>query len=134
MPETLRNYARVSNCRSRTCAPSTPAKAFISTRLGRSGGDKVAGFQELMTLVASMKESNIWEGSVRGYFFKSTLRPTDRRNILSFVSSKGWKLTTGRRIVKYGTYMRGGPGGDYLLIFGYYRGDTSNIYASLTIL
>lgn len=81
-----------------------------------------------------MKESNIWGGSVRGYFFKSTLRGTDRRSILSFVSSKGWKLTTGRRVIKYGTYMRGGPGGDYLLIFGYYRGDSSNIYASLTIL
>jgi hypothetical protein len=132
--ETLRNYARVKNCRSKSCSPSNPAKAFLSAKVGSRGGADYKGFDELMSLVANMKESNIWGGGIRGYFFKGTLKGTDRRNILSFVSGSGWKLTTGRRIVKYGRFIKGGPGGNYLLIFGYYRGDASQVYASLTIL
>jgi hypothetical protein len=132
--ESIRNYARVTNCRSKSCSPSNPAKAFLSAKVGQYGASNYQGFDQLMSVVANMKESNIWGGSVRGYFFKGTVKGTDRRNILSFVSRSGWKLTTGRRIVKYGKFIKGGPGGNYLLIFGYYRGDASQVYASLTIL
>lgn len=132
--DTPRNYAQVRNCRSKTCAPSKPAKAFLSVKIGQYGASNYQGFKELMTLLSYMKESNVWEGRIRGYFFKGTMASSDRRNILSFVTRNRWKLTAGKRIVKYGMFIKGGPGGNYLLIFGYYRGDASQVYASLTIL
>lgn len=136
MPTNLRNTARSKNCRSKGCAPSDEVKAMLASKLGRGGKSKTDGYKDLMTILGSMKESNIWEGSIEGYFFKGSIPTGMKSNIISFALTNGWKMTTGKRIVKYGKIYTGGTKRTrkHLLIFGFYRGGKGMAYCSLTIL
>jgi hypothetical protein len=113
---------------------------LISAKLGRGGKSEQRGYEEILSLVSKMVESNVWGGNIKGYFFKGTIETGMRSAILSFARSNGWQQTTGKRIIKYGTIIRGGRlgwlgmGKKHLLIFGYYRGTPNRVYCSLTIL
>lgn len=131
----LRNNARVTACRTRTCAPSSEAKALIATKLGKNGKSDSKGYKEVLQLVDLMKESNVWGGSTKGYFFKGSIDTSMKSAITSFANSNSWQRTMGQRIIKYGTIIRGGKQNKrHLLIFGYYRGTPNRIYCSLTII
>jgi hypothetical protein len=136
MASTLRNTARTKNCRSEGCSPSDEVKAILSSKMGRGGKSKDKGFNDLMTLIGAMKESNIWEGSIQGYFFKGNIPTSMKSSIMSFALNSGWKMTSGKRIVKYGKIYTGGTkrSRKHLLIFGYYKGGRGMAYCSLTII
>ena len=131
----LRNNARVVACRTRTCAPSGEARALIAAKLGRNGKSKDKGYQDILAIVEKMKESNVWDGNIKGYLFKGSISTSIRSSITSFATSDGWQRTNGKRIVKYGIIIRGGKTNRrHLLIFGYYRGTPNRVYCSLTII
>jgi len=140
LAKSLRNNARTIGCRSRSCVPSADVKALIAAKLGRGGKSEDRGYKEILSLIDRMVESNVWGGSIKGYFFKGTVETGTRSAILSFARGNNWKQTTGKRIVKYGIIIRGGAlgwlglGKKHLLIFGYYRGTPNKIYCSLTII
>ena len=131
----LRNQATKFRCRTRTCAPSGEAKALIASKLGARGKSASKGYRDILTLVDQMKESNVWEGSIKGYLFRGDIPTGMRSRITSFATSNGWMVTLGKRIVKYGTIIRGGKlNRRHLLIFGYYRGGRGKVYCSLTVI
>lgn len=135
MAKEVRNTARVVGCQSRTCAPSREVKALLAAKLGRNGKADSKGYKEILDLVDSMKESNVWGGSTKGYFFKGTIDTSMKSKITSFAMSNGWQRTMGERIIKYGKIIRGGKQNKrHLLIFGYYRGTPNRAYCSLTII
>ncbi len=131
----LRNTAHTTACRTRTCAPSSDAKALLATKLGKNGKSNSKGYKEVLQLVDLMKESNVWGGSTKGYFFKGSIDTSMKSAIISFANSNSWQRTMGQRIIKYGTIIRGGKQNKrHLLIFGYYRGTPNRVYCSLTII
>lgn len=131
----LRNQARQFRCRTRTCAPSGEAKALIASKLGARGKSASKGYEDILLLIEQMKESNVWKNNVKGFLFKGDIPTGMRSRITSFATSNGWMVTLGKRIVKYGTILRGGRlNRRHLLIFGYYRGNRGKVYCSLTII
>lgn len=135
MAKTLQNKAKKVSCRSKTCAPTVEVKALLASKLGKGGKSDSRGYKEILSIVDSMVESNVWEGSISGYFFKGTVETGMKSAITSFARSNGWKQTMGKRIIKYGIMIRGGKiGKKHLLIFGYYRGTPNRVYCSLTII
>lgn len=133
MAEAIRNNARTKMCRSKECAPDEDQLATVSVQLGKAGKSKLAGFGHLMELVKSMKESNVWKGSIKGYFFKGTIPTKMKSEIDSYTKTSRWKNTTTKRMMKSGILWRS-KGKRYLLIFGKYRGAGNRIYCSLTII
>lgn len=109
---------------------------MLASKLGSRGKSKSSGYAELMELIGLMKESNIWEGSIKGYFFKGNIPTSMKSKITSFALSNRWKVTNGVRIIKYGKIITGGTkrSAKHLLIFGQYRGGRGKVYCSLTIL
>ncbi len=135
MAKSLRNNARVVSCRSKTCSPSSEARALLALKLGRNGKSESKGYQEILSIIEKMNESNVWGGQVKGYFFRGTIDTSMRSAIVSFATSNGWQRTNGTRIIKYGTIVRGGKQNRrHLLIFGYYKGTPNRVYCSLTII
>lgn len=138
MARATKNKAKTISCRSKSCAPSANVKALIAAKLGGRGKSENRGYSEILDLIDNMVESNVWGGNIKGYFFKGTVETGIRSAILSFARGNSWKQTTGKRIVKYGTIIRGNSKGSFgkrhLLIFGYYRGTPNKIYCSLTII
>ena len=135
MAKSLRNNARVTACRTRTCAPTGEMKALLAAKLGKNGKADSKGYKEILQLVELMKESNVWGGSTKGYFFKGTIDTSMRSAITAFAASNSWQRTMGQRIIKYGTIVRGGKQNKrHLLIFGYYRGTPNRAYCSLTVI
>lgn len=133
----ITNTAKVFRCRTRTCAPSAESKALIASKLGANGGNSTKGYAEIIQLVELMKESNVWGAGLKGYLFRGDISTAVRSAITSFAVSKGWQITLGRRIIKYGTIIRGGKlNKRHLLIFGRYRekGMAGKAYCSLTII
>lgn len=131
----LRNNARVTLCKSASCKVEDETQAAIAMKLGRNGKNKRRGYQEILSLIGSMKESNVWDGSIRGYFFKGRVDTSLRSAVVSFATSDGWQQTNGARVIKYGTIIRVGKANKrHLLIFGYFRGSPNRAYCSLTIL
>jgi len=131
------NTAKQFRCRTRTCAPSSEAKALIASKLGARGKSKSKGYDEILQLVELMKESNVWGAGLKGYLFRGDISTGMKSAITSFAVSNGWQITLGRRIVKYGIIIRGGKlNKRHLLIFGKYRGKgmASKAYCSLTII
>jgi hypothetical protein len=110
-------------------------KALLATKLGKGGKSGSKGYKEILELVDAMKESNVWEGSTKGYFFKGTIDTSMKSAITSFAMSNGWQRTMGQRIIKYGIIVRGGKQNKrHLLIFGYYKGTPNRAYCSLTVI
>ena len=135
MSSKLRNYARVALCRSESCKVDDDTKAMLAMKLGARGKSKGRGYDEILSLIRSMKESNVWAGSITGFFFKGTVESKIRTAATSYASSNGWQRTVGTRIIKYGTIIRGGKGNKkHLLIFGYHRKRLNKVYCSLTII
>lgn len=133
----ITNQAKQFRCFSRTCAPTGEAKALIASELGKEGGSKARGYPELLELVELMKESNVWKGRIKGYLFRGDITSAMKSAITAFVVSKGWQITLGERVIKYGTVIEGGRlNRKHLLIFGRYRtrGSGNKVYCSLTIL
>lgn len=131
----LRNYAKEMLCRSQSCKVDDETKAMLSMKLGARGKSKNSGYNELMSLVNAMKESNIWSGSIKGYFFKGRVDTSVRSAVVSYASANKWQRTMGTRVIKYGIIVRGGKGNKrHLLIFGYHRKAQNKVYCSLTIL
>lgn len=131
----IRNNARVTACRSRACAPTGEMKALLAVKLGKNGKSDNRGYNEILELVNLMKESNVWGGSTKGYFFKGKIDTSMRSAITSFAMSNGWQRTVGERIIKYGIIVRGGKQNRrHLLIFGYYKGVPNKAYCSLTVI
>ena len=131
----LRNNARVTLCKSESCKVADETQAAIAMKLGKNGKSKRRGYNEILSLIGSMKESNVWEGSIKGYFFKGRVDTSLRSAVVSFATSDRWQQTNGARVIKYGTIIRVGKGNKrHLLIFGYFRGSPNRAYCSLTIL
>jgi len=133
----ITNQAKQFRCFSRTCAPTGEAKALIASELGKEGGSRARGYPELLELVELMKESNVWKGRIKGYLFRGDITSAMKSAITAFVVSKGWQITLGERVIKYGTVIEGGRlNRKHLLIFGRYRtrGSGNKVYCSLTIL
>jgi len=108
---------------------------LLATKLGKNGKSDSRGYKEVLQLVDLMKESNVWGGSTKGYFFKGSIDTSMKSAITSFANSNGWQRTMGQRIIKYGIIIRGGKQNKrHLLIFGYYRGTPNRVYCSLTII
>lgn len=133
----ITNQAKQFRCFSRTCAPTGDAKALIASELGKEGGSRARGYAELLELVELMKESNVWKGRIKGYLFRGDITSAMKSAITGFVVNKGWQITLGERVIKYGTIIEGGRlNRKHLLIFGRYRtrGSGNKVYCSLTIL
>lgn len=131
----LRNYAKEMLCRSQSCKVDDETKAMLAMKLGARGKSKGNGYDQLMSLVGAMKESNIWGGSIKGYFFKGRVDTGIRSAVVSYASSNKWQRTMGTRVIKYGIIVRGGKNKKrHLLIFGYHRKAQNKVYCSLTIL
>lgn len=133
----VNNTARKFRCSSRTCAPSGEAKALIASELGKGGKSKDKGYADLLGLVESMKESNVWKGRIKGYLFRGDITTGMKSSITAFVVANGWQITLGERVIKYGTVIQGGRlNRKHLLIFGRYRtkGSGNKVYCSLTII
>ena len=131
------NTARQFRCRTRTCAPSSEAKALLSSKLGARGKSNSKGYSEIMELVGLMKESNVWGAGLKGYLFRGDISTSMKSAVTSFAVSNRWQITLGRRIIKYGIIVRGGKlNKRHLLIFGKYRGKGmgGKAYCSLTII
>jgi hypothetical protein len=108
---------------------------MLAMKLGADRKYNSRGYPEILSLINSMKESNVWSGSIRGYFFRGTVETKIRTAVISYASSNGWQRTVGTRIIKYGTIIRGGKGNKkHLLIFGYHRKRLNKVYCSLTII
>ena len=104
-------------------------------KLGRAGKNKIRGYEDILSLIGAMKESNIWGGGIRGFFFKGRVETSIRSNVVSFASSNRWQQTNGTRVIKYGKIIRVGKTNKrHLLIFGYFRKSPNTVYCSLTIL
>jgi len=133
MAKSIRNSARTYLCRSENCAPDEDQMAAVSMHLGKSGKANLPGYKHLMDLVGRMKESNVWKGSIRGYFFKGSIPTGMKSNIQSYARTAGWQSKTTKRMNKRGILWRS-KGKRYLLIFANYRGTGNKIYCSLTII
>jgi len=84
-----------------------------------------------------MKESNVWKGRIKGYLFRGDITSAMKSAITGFVVNKGWQITLGERVIKYGTVIEGGRlNRKHLLIFGRYRtrDKPSTAYCSLTVI
>lgn len=133
MAKQIRNIARVKFCQSDDCSPSDDHRAEVSMHLGKNGKSKLPGFNHLNNLVSLMKESNVWGGKIRGYFFKGSITTKMKSEIQDFASSSGWKTKSTKIMTKRGILWRA-KGKRYLLIFANYRGMGNRIYCSLTII
>ena len=131
----LRNYAKEMLCRSESCKVSDETKAMLSMKLGARGKSSNRGYAQLLSLINAMKESNVWGGSIKGYFFRGRVDTSVRSAVVSYASANKWQRTMGTRVIKYGIIVRGGKGNKrHLLIFGYHRKAQNKVYCSLTIL
>lgn len=133
LSKSLRNTAKIQKCRSADCSPNSDEMAEVSMRLGKSGKSKMAGFTHLNKLVSMMKESNVWTGSIKGYFFRGTIPTKMKSEIKEYSKVAGWQSKTTKRMSKSGIMWRA-KGKRYLLIFANYRGMGNRIYCSLTII
>ena len=79
MAKSIRNSARTYLCRSSECAPDEDQMAAVSMYLGKGGKSNQGGYKHLIDLVGRMKESNVWKGSIKGYFFKGSI-PTKMKS------------------------------------------------------
>jgi hypothetical protein len=132
MPE-IRNTARKAKCRSNECKPSGEELAAVSKHLGKAGKNQLPGHKALVDLVAMMKESNVWKGSIKGYFFKGTVPTKMKSNIEAYARTARWKIRPTPRTKKQGILWRE-SGKKYLLIFATYKGIGNRVYCSLTII
>ena len=131
----LRNYAKEMLCRSESCKVSDETKAILAMKLGARGKSSNRGYAQLMSLINAMKESNVWGGSIKGYFFRGRVDTSVRSAVVSYASANKWQRTMGTRVIKYGIIVRGGKlNKRHLLIFGYHRKTQNKVYCSLTIL
>lgn len=133
MAQGIRNTARTKLCRSDECRPDDDQRAAVSVQLGKQGRAELPGYNRLMELVELMKESNVWKGSIKGYFFKGTVPTKVKSDIQAFARTAGWQQTTTKRMTKTGILWRT-KGKKYLLIFASYRGLGNRIYCSLTVI
>lgn len=133
MPKPLRNSARTHRCRSEGCVPDGEQMATVSMYLGKAQKSKLAGYKHLLTLVGQMKESNVWQGNILGYFFKGTIPSRMKSAIREYMQTANWQTKTTKRMKKSGILWRS-KGKRYLLIFANYRGMGDKIYCSLTII
>ena len=133
MAKSIRNSARTYLCRSSECAPDEDQMAAVSKYLGKGGKSNQGGYKHLIDLVGRMKESNVWKGSIKGYFFKGSIPTKMKSDIQSYAQSAGWQSKTTKRMTKRGILWRA-KGKRYLLIFANYRGAGNKIYCSLTII
>ena len=133
MPDRIRNTARTYLCRSEECAPDDDQKAAVSMYLGKMGKSELPGYNHLIDLVGRMKESNVWKGTIKGYFFKGSVPTKMKSDIQAYARTAGWKTKTTKRMTKSGILWRS-KGKKYLLIFAVYRGIGSKIYCSLTVI
>lgn len=133
MAKSIRNTARTYLCRSEDCAPDEDQKAAVSMHLGKAGRANLPGYKHLMNLVGRMKESNVWKGSIQGYFFKGSIPTSMKSDIQAYARTAGWQAKTTKRMTKRGILWRS-KGKRYLLIFATYRGAAGKIYCSLTII
>lgn len=133
MAKIIRNSARTFRCRSENCTPDEDQLAAVSMYLGKQGKAKLPGYKHLMDLVGRMKESNVWKGSIKGYFFKGSIPTSMKSDIQSYASAASWQKKTTKRMSKSGILWRS-KGKRYLLIFASYRGMGNRIYCSLTII
>ena len=133
MSKAIQNYARVQKCQSADCSPDSDQMAEVSMHLGKRGKSKMAGFNHLNKLVSMMKESNVWTGSIKGYFFRGTIPTKMKSEIQEYSRVAGWQSKTTKRMSKSGILWRA-KGKRYLLIFATYRGMGNRIYCSLTII
>jgi hypothetical protein len=107
--------------------------AAVSVHLGKAGKSQVDGYNELLQLVSMMKESNVWKGSITGYFFKGTIPTKMKSSIQAYTRTAMWEKRSTPKTMKQGTlwYERGKK---YLLIFATYKGLGNRVYCSLTII
>lgn len=121
------------SCRSTECKPTPDQMAAVSKNLGKTNKSQLPGYADLMKLVGMMKESNVWEGRIKGYFFKGTIPTKMKSNIESYARTARWDIRNTPKTKKNGTLWRDG-GKKYLLIFATYRGMGNRVYCSLTII
>jgi hypothetical protein len=133
MPDSIRNTARTHLCRSKECSPDDDQMAAVSVYLGKMGKSDLAGYKHLLDLVGRMKESNVWKGAIKGYFFKGTIPTKMKSEIQSYARTAKWQSKTTKRMTKSGILWRT-KGKKYLLIFAVYRGMGNKIYCSLTVI
>lgn len=133
MPQEIRNTARRRACRSSECKPSGKEMAAVSKHLGKANKSKHPGYADILALVGMMKESNVWKGSIKGYFFKGTIPTKMKSNIESYARTARWDIRLTPKTHKHGVLWRE-LGKKYLLIFATYKGMGNRIYCSLTII
>jgi hypothetical protein len=133
MPDKIRNTARQMKCRSSECKPSGDEMAAVSKHLGKAGKAQLPGHKHLVDLVGRMKESNVWKGSIKGYFFKGTVPTKMKSDIESYARTARWKVRPTPKTKKQGILWRE-RGKKYLLIFATYKGAGNRVYCSLTII
>lgn len=133
MPQEIRNTARRRACRSSECKPSGNEMAAVSKHLGKANKSQEPGYADLIKLVGMMKESNVWEGSIKGYFFKGTIPTKMKSNIESYARTARWEIRPTPKTKKQGILWRD-KGKKYLLIFATYKGMGNRVYCSLTII
>jgi hypothetical protein len=133
MPQEIRNTARRKACRSSECKPSGDEMAAVSKHLGKAGKSQLPGYKSLMELVGMMKESNVWTGTIKGYFFKGTIPTKIKSDIEAYARTAKWKVRPTPKTKKQGILWRE-KGKKYLLIFATYKGVGNRVYCSLTII
>jgi hypothetical protein len=133
MADKIRNTARTRACRTGECKPTEDQTAAVSIQLGKAGKSNLPGYNALMDLVGRMKESNVWAGTITGFFFKGTIPTKMKSDIQSYARTARWKTRVTPRMKKSGILWRS-KGKKYLLIFSEYRGAGSRVYCSLTII
>ena len=132
-PSPIRNSARTHLCRSKGCTPDEVQMATVSMHLGKAGKSELAGYKHLLTLITKMRESNVWRGSILGYFFKGTIPSRMKSAIREYAETARWQTKSTKRMTKSGIMWRS-QGKRYLLIFANYRGMGNKIYCSLTVI
>lgn len=133
MPQEIRNTARRKACRSTECKPSSDEMAAVSKHLGKANKSKLPGYEKLLQLVGMMKESNVWKGTIKGYFFKGTVPTKVKSDIEGYARTARWEIRQTPKTKKQGILWRDG-GKKYLLIFATYKGLGNRVYCSLTII
>lgn len=133
MPKEIRNTARRRACRSDECKPSGDEMAAVSTHLGKANKSQLPGYKALLQLVGMMKESNVWTGTIKGYFFKGTVPTKMKSDIEGYARTARWQLRPTPKTKKQGILWRE-KGKKYLLIFATYKGAGNRVYCSLTII
>lgn len=107
--------------------------AAVSKHLGKANKSILPGYEKLLQLVGMMKESNVWKGTIKGYFFKGTVPTKVKSDIEGYARTARWEIRQTPKTKKQGILWRDG-GKKYLLIFATYKGLGNRVYCSLTII